>query len=303
MSTRTDLLTPAGRLVAGSLYKPNTTDAEGKPLVVKSGPNVGQPRVEYYFALAIPKGVEQHWSQTPWGAIVYTAGRTDFPQAHLAPSFAWKIKDGDSTIPNRKGKRPCDQQGHPGHWVLSFSSGYPPKISRENGTVPMLEADAVNAGDWVQVFGSTGGNGSQTQSGVFLNHSLVNFIGYGERISVGVDAASVGFGAAMPVGASATPAAGAWTPPATAAAGFPSATAFPGVAPATVAVAPHPGFLQPAPGVVAAMPVPPAVPVPAVPAAPRARQMTAAAGGATYEACIAAGWTDHTLVQHGMMVA
>ena len=105
MSTRTDILTPAARLVQGSLYKPNTTDAEGKPLVNKSGPNIGQPRVEFYFAVAIPKGGEQHWSQTAWGAVILGVGREAFPQAHQAPTFAWKVKDGDSTVPNRRGKR------------------------------------------------------------------------------------------------------------------------------------------------------------------------------------------------------
>lgn len=306
MSTRTDILTPAARLVQGSLYKPNTTDAEGKPLVNKSGPNIGQPRVEFYFAVAIPKGGEQHWSQTAWGAVILGVGREAFPQAHQAPTFAWKVKDGDSTVPNRRGKRPCDSEGFPGHWVLSFSSGYAPGVFRDNGTVPLTTPDAVKLGDWVQVFGSVGGNGSQTQPGVFLNHSMVNFVATGERIVVGPDAASVGFGvAALPAGATALPPAGAVT--AAGAPAFPAPVAqFPGTPVAAVAaplaVQPHPGFLAPAP-VGAAMPMPPALPVPAVPPAAPARQMTAKAGGASYEAFIEQGWTDATLVQHGYMVA
>jgi hypothetical protein len=299
MTTRTDLLTPAGRLVMGSLYKPNTTDAEGKPLVVKSGPNTGQARQDYYFALAIPKGTEQHWAQTPWGAIIYRTGQTDFPQAHQAPTFAWKVKDGNSQVPNRRGKKPCDQEGFPGHWVVSFSSGYPPKISRDNGTVPILEADAVNLGDWVQVFGSCGGNGSQTQPGVFVNHSMVNFVGFGKRIVVGPDAASVGFGqgVVLPPGVSATPPSGTWAPAAVLP-GAPDtlplpATFFPAIAtPALppVVVAPNPAFLMPAPP-------------PAAPALPVMRQMTAKARGATYESFIAQNWNDQLLVQHGYMIA
>lgn len=326
MSNRTDILTPAGRLVQGSLYKANTTDAEGKPLVVKSGPQAGQPRKDYYFALAIPKGPEQHWAQTTWGQLIYNAGRTAFPQAHQAPTFAWKVKDGDSHIPNRKGKRPCDQEGFKGHWVLSFSSGYPAKISRDNGTVPMLEPDAVNLGDWVQVFGSVDGNGSQSQPGIYLNHSMVNLVGYGQRIVIGPDAASVGFGqgVAMPAGASATPLAGAWTPPPTAAAPaalppgqlpVPAVPAALGTAPVPnlgiaagftppaavvppqpVVVQPNPAFLQPP---VAAMP--PAVP--AMPPAAPARQMTAKANGLPYEQWIGQGWNDQMLVQHGYMTA
>lgn len=324
MSTKQELLTPAGRLVMGSLYKPNDKDAEGKPLVVKSGPNAGQPRVDYYFALAIPKAGEQHWAHTAWGQMLYKVGATAFPQAHQAPTFAWKVKDGDSTIPNRKGKRPCDQEGFPGHWVLSFSSGYPPKVFRESGTLPMPEVDAVNLGDWVQVYGSVDGNGSQSQPGIFLNHSMVNLVGYGQRIVVGPDAASVGFGkgVALPPGVSATPIASALTPAAAAAvAGVPAqpGAMFPGIpgavppampapvmppvgvppvmqppaAVSPVAVQPHPQFLQP-----------PAAPaVPAMPPAAPVRQMTAKANGMTYEQFIGAGWNDQQLVQQGYMLA
>ena len=42
---RTNFTTPVGRLVMGSLYKPQTTDADGKPLVVKSGPNAGDTQI------------------------------------------------------------------------------------------------------------------------------------------------------------------------------------------------------------------------------------------------------------------
>jgi len=44
--------------------------------------------------------------------------------------------------------------------------------------------------------------------------------------------------------------------------------------------------------------------VPTVPVVPQApvHQMLPAAGGATYEAMVAAGWTDALLIQHGMMV-
>lgn len=72
-----------------------------------------------------------------------------------------------------------------------------------------------------------------------------------------------------------------------------------------------------APGATPAQPVPPAAapgtpaptgavaPPPAAPAPPPAapvHQMTPAANSATYEQMIAAGWTDETLIQHGMML-
>lgn len=47
---------------------------------------------------------------------------------------------------------------------------------------------------------------------------------------------------------------------------------------------------------------PPAPPAHAAPAAPAALQMTAAANGATYEAMIAAGWTDDMMLAQGMAI-
>ena len=115
MSQRVNITSPVGRIVLGSLYDPQDKDAEGKPLVTKSGPNAGQPRVNYFFALAIPKAGEVHWSQTAWGQQIWAVGHAAFPQAAQSPQFAWKIEDGDSQIPNRKGRKPCDTEGHAGH--------------------------------------------------------------------------------------------------------------------------------------------------------------------------------------------
>lgn len=279
---RTNFTTPVGRLVMGSLYKPQTTDADGKPLVVKSGPNAGQPKVTYFFALAIPKNPgETHWSQTPWGATIYKAGSEAFPQACQAPSFAWKVVDGDSTIPNKKGIAPITREGYKGNWVISFSSGFAPKIYNNDGSQAIVEPDAVKLGYFVQVNADVDGNGSNQNPGVYINHSMVALSAYGPEIVVGADASSVGFGQApLPAGATTTPPA-AFTPPAQ---------------PAPVAAAPapmptpNPAFLQP--------PVPAAPPV--APVAP-ARVMLPPAQGATYEAMIAAGWTDALLVAHGMM--
>lgn len=281
MSESVQILTPVGRLVQGSLYKGQTQDAEGNRLVIKTGPNAGQPRTDYFFALAVAKGGETHWSQTEWGKQIWGVGQRSFPQGQFnAPTFAWKITDGDSQVPNRRGRKPCEREGFPGHWVLSFSSGYAPKIFNRDGTSPIQEPDVVKLGYYVQVAGSCGGNGSSQQPGVYLNHNMVALAGYGPEITVGPDAAAIGFGQApLPAGASMAPVGGMTAPPAQVA---PPVQAAP-------PVQPHTAFLTP--------PVPPAVP-----AAP-ARQMTAKANGATYEAMITAGWTDALLIQHGMMVA
>lgn len=313
--------TPVGRFVWGSMYKPRTTDAEGKPLVSKSGPSAGQPREDFSFGVAIPKGAETHWSQTEWGAKIWQAGHTGFPQGQAnAPTFAWKVTDGDSNVPNRKGKKPCDREGYPRHWVLSFSSSYAPRLFNSNGSKSLMRPDEVPAGQsappsvevvdlkcgyWVQVAGDVDGNNSPNQPGVYLNHRMVAFSGYGEEIVQGPDPASAGFGQApLPAGVSATPPGGmpvaapvpvpvvsappAYTPPA------PTPPVLPAAPPA-----PHYPIL----GAGAPATVPPisAVPVPVPPPAP-VRQMTAAAGGASYDQLIAAGWTDEMLRSNGLML-
>jgi hypothetical protein len=87
---KVNITSPVGRIVMGSLYDPSTTDAEGKPLVVKTGPNAGQARVNYFFALAIPKGAEPHWAHTAWGQQIWGIGNQAFPNAAQSPAFAWK---------------------------------------------------------------------------------------------------------------------------------------------------------------------------------------------------------------------
>ena len=296
MTESVSFLTPVGRLVQGSLYKGATTDAEGGPLVVKTGPQAGQPRTDYFFAIAIPKGPEPHWNQTDWGAKIWSVGQKSYPNGQAnSPTFAWKITDGDSTIPNRAGRKPIEREGFKGHWVLSFSSGYAPKIYNSNGTAPLLEEDAVKLGYYIQVAGTCAGNGSTQQPGVYLNHNMVAHAGYGPEIVLGPDPRSVGFGQApLPAGASATPVGGMSAPP--------PAAPPPAAAPAPAAVQPHPAFLQPtAAPPAAAAPPPPPLP-PAAPAAPT-RKMLPAAQGASYEQMIGAGWTDDLLIQHGMMVA
>lgn len=312
-----NITSPVGRIVMGSLYDPSTTDAEGKPLVVKTGPNAGQPRVNYFFALAIPKGAEPHWAHTAWGQQIWACGNQAFPNAAQSPAFAWKIEDGDSQIPNKKGRKPCDNEGWRGHWILKFSGGFAPKVYQQEGAgyVQVMQKDFCKPGYFVEVAFSVDGNGSQSQPGVYLNHSMVCFRAYGQEIQFGPDVASAGFGqSALPAGASMTPPAGAIPMPQAAAApalpGAPAPLAPAGSVP--MPSAPVPGALAPIPVMPNAgfVQVPP--PVPQAPAAPMApppapaapvRQMTAAANGVTYEAYVAAGWSDAQLVQNGLMMA
>lgn len=324
-NTKVNFTTPVGRLVMGSLYKPQTTDADGKPLVVKNGPNVGQPTVRYFFAVAIQKGAEKQWWDTEWGAKIVGVAQAGFPQGQWQqPTFAYKVVDGDSQIPNTKGKKPCDREGYPGHWVLSFSSGFAPKIFNRDGSAAIVEPDAVKLGYFVQVNADVDSNGNAMKPGVYLNHNMVALSAYGPEIHVGPDAAAAGFGAApLPAGATAAPV-GGFTPPVP---GMPSAPAAPagvpqygappvptpgiGAPPASpsnvpVYAPPNPAILQvPPPAAPVAAPVPMAVPqAPAAPVAPvpTGPVMTPAANGVTYAQYRQAGWTDDQLRANGLMI-
>lgn len=270
---KVNITSPVGRLVVGSLYKPQTTDMLGKPLTVKSGPNAGQPKVQFFFAVAFKKGAEQHWNQTDWGAKIYALAQSEFPAGNAnSATFAWKVADGDSSELNQNNKRLSDREGYPGHWVINFTSGFAPKIYNANGTLVLDTPDAVKLGYFVQVNFDVTGNGGPPNAGLFINPSMIAFSAPGPEIYIGPDAASAGFGASpLPAGALEQPVQAAFNPPATVA--------------AVVAIQPNPAFLMMPPPVVAA------------------HVLTEKAQGNTYEGLIAQGWTDALLVQHGVMLA
>lgn len=319
MAEKLQFTTPVGRLVGGSLYQANDKDYQGNPLTMKDKVT---PRVEYSFGVAFPKTPGcQHWANEPglqglqagkpWLAEIWQYGNQVHPGVAQRPDFSWKIIDGDSTIPNKRNKRPCDNEGYPGHWVIWFSGGFAPQIWNADGTQQILEPNAVKRGYYVQVCGNADKNTGQTP-GLYMNYSMVAFSAYGQEIQSGPDVSQAGFGgAALPAGASTAPMAAAFNPATPAPAlpqvngGYPAPTPpaapvppAPAAAP-VIPVMPNPAVLAP-PGA----PVPPA-PVPQIPVMPAApvRQMTALAQGATYEQLIAGGWNDALLIQQGLMLA
>jgi hypothetical protein len=284
--------TPVGRVVSGSVWDPKTTDYDGNRLLFKSGPLVGQPgRKEYGFGVAFPKTQgATHWAQEGWLKPFWDLGHASFPNGEAQRTdFAWKITDGDSQIPRKgkngqPGRKPCEQEGYPGHWVVWFSGATAPRTFNSNGT-QAIDPSTVRTGFYVQVQGNAKKN-TGASPGLFVNHGLVALAGHGAEIVGGPDPLSAGFGnAPLPPGASAVPVGG---------------MAVPGAAPLPPGSASAP---VPVPGAAYA-PAAAVTPPPAMPAAPTAgRVMLPAAGGATYEQMVAAGWTDATLVQHGMMSA
>lgn len=287
------LMTPVGRFISGNLYTPNDKDYQGNPLVIRSGPNQGQPRVEYTVGIAIEKKGEPHWAETDWGKIIWTVGHAAFPQGQAQrDDFSWKITDGDSTKMNKNNRRPCDQEAYPGHWILWFSGAFAPKAVNADGSQPLSEQNAIRPGYYIQVFGNVNGNSNNNNPGVYLNHQIVALAGYGKEIISGPDASKVGFGQNVqaPVGMSTTPVGGMQMP----ATGSASAPAVPApVAPpvATPPIQPDPAFMR--------APAPPSAPV--APQQPT-HQMTPKAGNYTYEQLAGAGWTDEALIREGYML-
>lgn len=196
MSTKPkiELLLPPMRLVQGSLYKANDTDwVTKKPRVYPHGhQKAGQPKIDYYFAGAIEKlPGEQAWWNTSWGTQILAFANQVWAQGQTQmPSFAWKIEDGDSMIPNRNNRKNGETEGMPGHWIVGCGTVIAPKVWRAEGGrwVEWTQVDAVLPGDCVQVQLGVASNENAQNPGIYLNPDLIVFRGYGPRISKGFDA-------------------------------------------------------------------------------------------------------------------
>lgn len=256
MSENTQILTPVGRLVQGDCFEGQTTDAEGKPLVIREGANAGKTRTTWFMAIAIAKsdpGYAELWAK------IYAEAVRSFPllfdpqgRCSLA-TFAFKVRDGDSTVPNQKGIRPCDLEGFPGHWILNFSGGFAPKVYQKGGNSLVVSSDEIKRGYYIRIAGTVAGNKSQIRPGVYLNHAMVELCGYGPEIFSGPDPKLFGESPAgtLPSGASVTPLA--------------PSTGMPGAPPSAPVIVP-PGMMPPVmpPGVVSAL-TPPIVAPSAIP--------------------------------------
>ena len=289
MTNRTDILTPVGRIVQGDLFNGSDKGYQGKQLTDKNN----NPRMEWYVGLAIPKTAPE-WAEL-WAKINATAA-AGFPGGQAQrPDFSWKVVDGDA--PEHAGK-----EGLAGHWLLRMSSGFAPKVYTPGGANLIVDPNAVKRGDYVRVYGSVAANGDLQKPGVYINVNLVEFVGHGEPIVSGPSGTEIFGGTpagALPAGASATPVAPAT--PLAQGPGAPAAAAPMVGGPATTFPNP-PAAAAPAPGGPAVAPAPDFLgTAPAAPAAPTGPVMLPAANGVTYEAYVAAGWSDEQLRAAGMM--
>lgn len=301
---RTNITFPIGRYVSGSLYTPRTTDYQGNQLIYKTGQKTGQPRSDWSFGVAFAKTAAGHWANEPWGQIIWAVGHKMLANASQLPHMSWKVEDGDDATPNRNGKRNCDREGWPGHWIVFFNNAgedMRPNIWDSSCKVQLREEGLIKPGYYIQVAGNVSANDNSQNPGVYIGHDFVAWMGVcpeDQVIQFGPDIASTGLGNAATAGAApagmmavpATPAqqamgnaappppaiGGAPVAPAPAAAYVPPPAAAPAPVAAPVAVTPNPAMTAvPAPlapaGAAVAPPTPSApVTPPAPPSAPPA---------------------------------
>ena len=332
MSTKNSAIftTPVGRIVWGSVYTPQTTDKDGNPLIVKSGPNKGKPTKKWAFGLAIAKTPGcAHFTQESWGQHFLAVAQRGFPNgAFQRPDFAWKVTDGDSAMPNKKGRAPNSTPHNVGHWIISISTSMQaPRLFRQDQSQQWVqivgEDDFVKCGHYVQVNLELTDNAPAESAGIYVNPRMIAWVAYGEEIVSGPDVSEAGFGGvAMPAGASAVPIGGfAAASPVAGLPGLPGLAALPGLGALPATVASYQPLQQAAPALApSGIPQLPVVPNPAflhtggpaivplggVPALPAAiiaqpvKRMTSTAQG-TYEQYINAGYTDELLIQNSLM--
>lgn len=292
---------PTGRLVFGDAYTMEVQkDTNGQPKIGKDG----TPVMQIVLGVAIAK------NDPAWPAFdqkLLADDRAAWPQffgpdGNLLPgvAFARKIIDGDGF--DKKGQPYSRKEGYAGCWVLKVATGYPPAVVQHDGRQWVQgPAGLVKRGDYVMVECSSTSNQSTQTPGMYRNLTQVAFVSKGQPIVGGTDP-NEAFGAAappIPPGGSATPQAPAAPPPATQAPAAPyspppAAAPAPAAAPPSPPAEPYAGYMAPPPA--------PAAPAAAPPPAPPAGPVMTATATTTYDAYIAAGWTEAQLVASGFML-
>ncbi len=196
-SEQVQFLTPVGRIVMGSIAEGRTTDQQGRPLTTLQG----QPKTQYFIGLAVPKN-SPDWE--PFWQQIVAIGQRDWPGGQWnTPGFAWKVLDGDTVQNNPH----CA-----GHYLIKMTSGFAPTcVDTANNPI---DPTIVKRGYWVRCYVGVKGNDNTQKPGVYVNHELIQLVGYGEEIVGGTDP-NQAFAqpvAHMPAGVSQTPVAPAADP-------------------------------------------------------------------------------------------
>lgn len=237
MAIQENFTTPVMRLVQGDAFEAQTKDAQGRPRLIQSGPNAGQPAIAYFVAGAIPKN---HPDMASWpnsrpdemiidapglpprpslAAILMKVAAGSWPHFFpqgvgpgINPNFSFKVVDGDGI--GQYGKPNASKDGFAGHWIIRFNSSYPPKVVRSigNGMFATLRGDIpeekvqVKRGYFVRVSGNVTSNENVQKPGLYVNLGMIELVGLGAEIVGGPDP-SQAFSqpAALPAGAQALP--------------------------------------------------------------------------------------------------
>lgn len=159
----------------------------------------------------------------------------------------------------------AEHEGFPGCWIVRCSTGWPTSVVVSEGGKwrQLIDKSELKRGDYVRVAVTIKSNTTLDDPGIYINQAMTERVGFGQEIKGGPDAEAL-FGS-NPVGA---------LPPgasATPVAGTP-------ITPPSTTITPPP---------------PPAAVV---------HNMTAKAGGQTYEQLTGAGWSDPLLISEGYMV-
>lgn len=247
---RTYITTPVGRFIMGDAFTGSDKDPTGRPRLDQQG----KPKTQWFMAIAFPKndpGFGPMWQQ------INAVAQRDFPMGEWQrPEFAWKVVDGDAKYPDRDECRGC--------YIVRLSSGFAPTVYNSQNQ-QIIDPTQCKRGFYVRAYISVAGNADRQKPGIYINHHMIQVVGYGEEIVSGPSAAEVfATPAALPPGASAHPIAPAAPMPA--APGYPAAPA-PAYGPPQPAYAPAPPA---APGYPAPAAYPTQPPAPAYAPAPTA---------------------------------
>lgn len=214
-----------GRIVSGHPMKDQERYDNNRQKIMKDG----KPVTQRYIGLAIPKNGTTDWKQTDWGRQFYAEGtnpvngyKNGEDKHH---SFSWKVIDGDSDIPNKNGKKPCEQPGQRGNWIVSIATELPYAcyhVGKYDPIQAIQNPDEITCGDNVRVLVDVKSNrkkdGTAAQTpGIYVNPRLLELSSKGEPIiheQSGPSASAV-FGGTAPVStpAPAAPAPTGVTPP------------------------------------------------------------------------------------------
>lgn len=213
-----EFTTPVMRLLQGDPFKPDTTNMQGQPLVVLTGPNAGQKTQRY---LAVLGGSKQDPAVQQFVNMVWGFARECWPQFFnqqgqcINPLLSVKLSDGDGL--DGLGKPNNMKEGFAGNWILKTQSSFPPKCYYKDHYQPheeIKDPNIIKRGYFVRVAGTMETNNNQMKPGIYVNLNMVELCGHGPEIISGPQASSV-FGAApagaLPMGATALP---AYMPPA-----------------------------------------------------------------------------------------